>query len=86
MDFLSLPEEPLKNAIRERYFQDFACSGDQIDFRISAPQRISLIKSPPLYPVFQKDHFKSTELKRARLQSEITGMAKEWLKVESKRR
>ncbi|BDQ28253.1 hypothetical protein ASB7_00900 [Helicobacter ailurogastricus] len=35
MDFLSLPEEPLKNAIREHYFKGFICSGDKIDFRIS---------------------------------------------------
>lgn len=29
--------------------------------------------APVIYPVFQKDKFKSAELKRARLQSEITG-------------
>lgn len=29
--------------------------------------------APVIYPVFQKDRFKSAELKRARLQSEITG-------------
>ncbi len=39
MDFSTLAEEPLKNAIRERYFKEFICSGDQIDFHIYAPKK-----------------------------------------------
>ncbi len=34
----NLAEEPLKNAIRERYFKEFICSGDKIDFQIYAPK------------------------------------------------
>ncbi|GLH57991.1 hypothetical protein [Helicobacter ailurogastricus] len=46
MDFLSLPEEPLKNAIREHYFKGFICSGDKIDFRISTSPTDLFNKEP----------------------------------------
>ncbi|WP_104692399.1 hypothetical protein [Helicobacter felis] len=47
MTFSTLSEEPLKNALRERYFKDFTCSGSWIDFEVYAPEG-SLYRNIPL--------------------------------------
>ncbi|CRI35306.1 class I SAM-dependent methyltransferase [Helicobacter heilmannii] len=46
MDFSTLAEEPLKNAIREAYFKGFLCTGDKIDFQISLPTKDLFDKEP----------------------------------------